>query len=361
MNKRIKIITILAVTSTIISCSNTKLESYLPDNRPDYKTSRSINDLEVPPDLTSATINDTMAIPELSAVNKNSQGKDTGNTKTTLSTGLKNIHSIGNTHWIEIAENPDAIYRSIKNYWRNADLKLTRDDQEIGIMETDWLEPKNNRPSSFITGYLRKIIDGMSDDGLRDKFRVRVDYDGKKTLVYLTHYGIVEKEFKDKYGPNSDTSEFAWVDGKRNPELEIEMLRRISVYLNKKQKVLTADNNSTKETNLETTSLTDGTPAIIVNGNYNEAWILLGIAVDRAGFKIRKQDRANGNYSIAKVTFKSKGIIFRTKKETYENYSIRIADKGRQQLILVQGENGATIDTKSAKIILDKIAKEIKY
>ena len=41
------------------------LDTVMPDRRPDYKTARTVEPLEVPPDLASSTLDDSLVVPEI--------------------------------------------------------------------------------------------------------------------------------------------------------------------------------------------------------------------------------------------------------------------------------------------------------
>jgi len=56
----------LLVVATLAGCSKVvpKLDEVLPDNRVEYRKSKTMPDLEIPPELTTDAIRDRMAIPE---------------------------------------------------------------------------------------------------------------------------------------------------------------------------------------------------------------------------------------------------------------------------------------------------------
>lgn len=372
-----KKLSFFCLISLLFACSNNDILSQLPDNRPDYKQSRTVNPLEVPPDLTQSSVDDRLVVPELSGVNnaqlsayqneRNGQNQST----TTLESALKNIRRNGDANWIELAAKPDVVFKDAKNFWLNNGLPLTRVDSNIGIMETDWLATKANLPRSGISRLVAKVLSGLKDNGVRDKFRTRIDYDGKTTYVYMTHYGATEEEVTEQgtkvkgnnKGGNAKTSHYAYLASSRNQELEVEMLRRLNLHLQKSGKQIKqahAGKQSSKA-QMQFTTLSDGTPTLVMQSNFNQAWILLGIAIDRAGYEISQQDRKNGTYRFAKITETKTGFIVKQTERSVENYTLGLADQGGRQLAVIRSHNKQPIQQAAARAILQKISQEIRF
>lgn len=370
---------IASLVTFLFACTNSDIMDSLPDNRPDYKQSKSINRLEIPPDLTQSSLDDSLIVPELRgsdnislSVYTDERTNTTDTTNNPFEQGLKNIHREGDTSWIELVEQPTVVWQQLRNFWNDRGIILIRNDEAIGIMETDWLERQKNMPSGAIQGLIGKIFAGLYDDGHRDKYRTRIDFDGEKTYVYLTHYGASE-EAVDVTGDvvrgrslNKDADiSYAWVADQRDPELEVEMLRRMSLYFSKLEGqdklVETQAKDPTTPGKLSITNLDDGTPALIIQGDFNRAWTLLGVAIDRAGYEINQQDRKNGQYNVAKVDTKEIGLIFSEIEKTITTYDIGLADMDSQQVAVVRSINKQAADPNASLLFLQNISKEIKF
>ncbi len=365
----------LIITLSLSACTTGELLDVLPDNRPDYKTSKTINPLEIPPDLTHSSIDDGLNVAELSATDNarlstyQNERKSNGQSDH-LATSLKNIQSNGDVSWIEIDAPPAKVFHNVKRFWLNNGLVLARVDEGIGIIETDWLQKKANLPTSGISAMLSKLVSGLKDDSVRDKFRTRVDYDGKRSYVYLTHYGATEKQI-DRYGKvirhgggkKSGHRDYAWIANDRNPELEVEMLRRLNLYLHKmgKQAAVAPSAQTKQQASMRFTQLADGTPALVIEGSFNQAWMMLGVAIDRAGFDLSKQNRRGGTYTFVKVTERDVGFILSKIERDIDTYQIGMADRGNQQVAVVRSINGKSPSAAESKAILQKISKEIRF
>ncbi len=399
MNKHIFLL--LGSGIYLSACSNADLASSLPDNRPNYKQSRMTNPLEIPPDLTQSSIDDTLQVPELQGVEKARLSTYQNERQTQAGEGglaatLKNIHSDGNTLWIEINASPDTVFADAKQFWISNGLPLKRVDKAVGIMETDWLEAGNDMPGGGLGSLLSGLLNVVQDDGKRDKFRTRIDYDGENSHVYVTHYGATEKQVDDrgrvKKGKtnNDDSAIYKWIASERNPELEVEMLRRLNLYLQNRGRAVAhsnagannnadthADNQAATDRPSETASaaaatsptstatmvafnhLSDGTPVLTINGNFNKAWTLLGVAIDRAGYDITQQNRQDGTYHFNKVTVSKSGLIFKKVSQTTETFTLGLADQGDKQIVVVRSHNNKSPNSANAKSVLQKLSKAI--
>lgn len=363
-----KTLAYISVALSLTACTSGKLSDLIPDNRPDYKTSQVTNPLEVPPDLTHSSIDDGRNVAMLTATDKallsDYRHENSSKSKAEqLKNALKNIHSDGNSSWIALDADPDTTFEKVKEFWIGNGLALKRVDKNIGIMETDWLEKKSSKPKSGISSFLASVINGLTDDGERDKFRTRIDYNGKQTLIYITHYGVSEQEVdangkivkSRKYKDASN--DFVWVSDKRKPDLEIEMLRRLNVFLQRSgAKVSTAKKTGVS---VKMAKLSDNTPILLINGDFNTAWRTLGISLDRAGFEINAQNRQTGLYNVAKVTRKKVGFIIKRTETEIDSYQIGLADRGQQQIVVVRLHEGKKPSTHKAQEVLRSIEKSI--
>lgn len=360
------------------ACSSADLTDALPDNRPNYKQSRVTNSLEIPPDLTQSSLDDSLQVPELKGIDNATlatyQNERQSGSKAQLAKTLKNIHSDGTSTWIEISAPPDVVFANAKRFWQDNGLPLQRVDEALGIMETDWLEASNDMPAGSALGSLLSgLLNVVRDDGKRDKFRTRIDYDGTVTKVYLTHYGATEEQLNDlgkvkkSVGNDKDAVTYAWVADDRNPELEIEMLRRLNLYLHSRGKTTantsetasTAGQAPANSTAISFTHLSDGTPVLVIGGNFERAWTLTGIAIDRAGYDLTKQDRSNGTYHFNKVTTSKSGFIFKTSTQTTEAFTLGLSDQGDKQIVVVRSYNGKRPSSVEAKTVLQRLSKSI--
>lgn len=354
---------------TLLACSSSDVTSLIPDNRVDYRQSKNENPLEIPPDLTSDSLNDMLdqeAKTGTASLSSYQQAAKSANNKgNVFSAHSKNLHRAGDSRWLEVKANNADTWRLAIKFWQDSNIRLARKDASIGIMETPWMENKAKLPESFFQRIVGTAVKNIYDTGERDKFRTRIEPAGDVTRIYITHYGaedIAVDETGNVTSNENAADAWQWLPSKRNPEIEEEMLRRMSLYMYQKGQALreTADDaNSKRSLRLSTVQ---GTPALVFdNTNYNTAWIVLGVAADRAGYEIRGQNRQQGDYKIALVDVE-KGAWYSLsgdKKVTKAEYRVRLADNGNRQIAILQSVNGGRVAAETAKAILQKISEAI--
>ena len=103
-------------------------------------------------------------------------------------------------------------------------------------METDWVENRADIPQDGVRAILKKYLDMLYSAPTRDRFRTRLERsaDGKNTEVYLTHSGVEEVAVGGASA--SSTNTYIWQRRPPDPELEAEMLNRLTVYLGASEK-----------------------------------------------------------------------------------------------------------------------------
>ena len=376
-----------ALSVLLAACS---ADSVIPDRRPDYRSSASANPLEVPPDLTSSTIDDTLVVPELnpsdsanlSDYERERQGLQLTSSETVLvARDDMRIERDGERRWLVINAPADVIWPRVKEFWTSNGFPLTRDDPRIGIMETDWLENRADIPDGPVRAVFKQFLDFAYSAPTRDKFRVRLErLDAENTEVYLTHYGV-EEILTSPSGSapsaavaNKISTTTQWQNRPRDPELEVEMLNRLMVYLGAtEQRAQAALQNadSTQPMQAEVIRNEAGQQALLIKADYDRSWRLVGLALDTSSFVVEDQNRSAGLYVVeyrdAVEDARSDGLLSQLAfwrddepREEGERYRVRLAGQGPQTLIVVHDLQGQPSNTPAAQFILDNIRQAIR-
>ena len=121
-----------------------KLDDVLPDNRVEYRKSKTLPDLEVPPDLTTDAIKDRMAIPE---------GGDTATYSTYQERVAKRkrqqeversaseaVRVLDNEHVLAVTGALPQVWPQLASLMKEFGYELELNDEELGIIETKWVE-----------------------------------------------------------------------------------------------------------------------------------------------------------------------------------------------------------------------------
>mgnify|MGYP003347833973 CR=1 FL=1 len=134
-----------------------------------YKTESSAKPvpLDIPPDLTQLSRDTRFSLPG-GTVTASSMG-----TKSTAAvpTAAKQINDArierdGQQRWIVIKRPPEEIWPIVHSFWIDNGFTYTLDQQELGILETEWAENRAKLPQDFMRKYLGKVINSGVTSGM---------------------------------------------------------------------------------------------------------------------------------------------------------------------------------------------------
>ena len=199
MNKTVSsLISISATVFLLTACSwSKKDETEFEEPKPltDYHSSRPLSPLEVPPDLISDTRSEQMTVPayDQGAVKYSDySGRQTRQdtienavaTPSQESAGVEQtaealhdmyIERAGSQRWLVVRQPMNKLWPRLNTFVLQNGLTITREDRNLGIIETDWAE---NHASNVLKGsqkYLAKWLGSLYTTGTRDKYRIRVE------------------------------------------------------------------------------------------------------------------------------------------------------------------------------------------
>ncbi len=379
--------TLFAVLTALTACS-TSFDTLLPDRRPDYRQSKVTQTLEVPPDLTSSTIDDTLVVPEINpagsaslsayASERGGSQPQARKAETVLPSqpGIS-LEQDGNQRWLVVAAPADQVWPKVREFWTSNGFALKRDDPTIGIMETDWIENRADIPEDGIRKVLKRFLDVAYSAPTRDRFRTRLERaaDGKNTEVYLTHSGVEEVAVGGASA--SSTNTFVWQRRPANPELEAEMLKRLTVYLGASEKRADIQQAKAAATTGPRVRLVEqgGESQLIVNEDYSRAWRLVGLALDGSNYAVEEQNRGQGLYTVeyrdpekenqkpGDEGWLSKLAFWRSKPNAPPQgtrYRVRLSGQGQQTVVVVRDAGDQPDNSAGARQVLEALQKVIK-
>ncbi len=373
---------------TVFSGCSTSFDTLLPDRRPDYRKSTVSQPLEIPPDLTSSTIDDTLLVPELNpsaSASLSTYAKERGGSQPRARApeavlpsqpGIT-LEQDGNQRWLAIAAPTDQVWSKVREFWTSNGFVLKRDDPTIGIMETDWVENRADIPQDGLRGLLKKYLDILYSAPTRDKFRVRLERasDGKVTDLYLTHYGVEEVAVGGASASASNA--YIWQRRPSDPELEAEMLNRLTVYLGASEKRAETQQAKAAATAGPRARLVEqgGESQLLIDEDYSRAWRLVGLALDGSNYAVEEQNRGQGLYVVeyrdpekenqkpGEEGFFSKLAFWRDKPAAPAvgtRYRIRLAGQGARTLVVVRDSNDQPDASAGARQVLEILQQVIK-
>ena len=377
----------VAVLMALSGCSKS-FDTLLPDRRPDYRQSTLSQPLEIPPDLTSSTIDDTLVVPEINpsgSASLSAYAKERGGPQPQAKKAEAvlppqpgiTLQQDGNQRWLTIAAPADQVWPKVREFWISTGFALKRDDPTIGIMETDWVENRADIPEDALRGLLKKYLDILYSAPTRDKFRTRLERsaDGTSTEVFVTHYGVEEVAVGGTTASSSNA--FIWQRRPSNPELEAEMLNRLTVYLGASEKRAEAQQAKTGTAAGPRVRLVQegGESRLVIGEDYSRAWRLVGLALDGSNYAVEEQNRGQGLYVVEyrdpeKENRKpgdegwfSKLAFWRSKPEAPPpgtRYRVRLAGQAQQTTVVVRNANDQPDDSAGARQVLEVLQQTIK-
>jgi outer membrane protein assembly factor BamC len=383
----------------------------------DYKgASKRTQPLEVPPDLTQLQ-KDSRYLPQGGVVTASDLNKPAGAATAPAAAsqasvapatpevalaaaGDLHIEHQGDQRWLTTREAPENVLPKVRAYWLSEGYKLTVDEPKTGILETDWKQNKTKLPGNLLSN----LLDSLSDSGLRDRFRTRLERraDGG-TDIYVTHFGAVEKAT----GTNTSiqTPDLQWLPGKSDPGLEAEQLSKMMLSLAGVTDTNVAvaprsffhfgedDDAASAPAGRVIPSATIARPsggsgpngaarARIVGGqagatmelddNFDRSWRRIGLALDHGGFTVEDRDRAQGLYYVryvdAKEAAKEEPGFFskitswfgKPSTSAVGKYRISIKAPGDTATVTVLNDQGQPDNGDNARRIIALLVDELK-
>ncbi|MFC5519339.1 outer membrane protein assembly factor BamC [Polaromonas jejuensis] len=365
-------ITALLAISLLAGCSTIK--DTMEGERVDYKSSGASKapSLDIPPDLTQLSRETRYVVPGTAVTASSYQVAQPTQTVPTAATAVGDvrIERAGSQRWLVINRPADKLWGPVRDFWLESGFLLAQDQENLGIMETDFAENRAKLPQDFIRNALGKVFDSIYSTGERDKFRTRFERrpDGG-TEIYISHRGMVEVITGSKTGQPASGDSTIWQPRPADPELEAEFLRRLMVKLGVTQeqsKALVAAGASTQTSRV---ALVNNLPVVQIDEGFERAWRRVGLALDRTGFTVEDRDRSQGTYFVRYVEpvadksepgFFSK-LFSSTKSAPLPlKYRITVKSQGESTTVSVLNAQGAPESSANAQRIVQVIADDLK-
>ena len=269
----------------------------------DYKGARVGTALDVPPDLTKLASDPryqvtgtTVSATGLQALQQSGPGAPTALSRA----GDVRLERIGQQRYLTVARTPEQLWSLTRDFWVENGFSLASDQQNIGVMETDWAENRAKIPQDGIRKFLGSLADGFYASGERDKFRTRMERVAGGTEIYLSHRGLAEVASGSAAVNSVATPQIGWQIRPPDPELEAEFLRRLMVRMGTPQDTSTPQAIAAATPIAATSRIVGSGPASAVelDDGFDRAWRRVGLSLDRTGFTVEDRDRNNGIYFV---------------------------------------------------------------
>lgn len=376
--KNALVVSALIVTIGLSGCSSLR-DMLSGDDSVDYKSVVRTDPLSIPPDMTQAASDPRFRAPDSGATTfsqfqKSGQASPAAQASSAQAAvlptrGDMRVMRDGDLRWLSIDLPADRVFSSAADFWTETGFTLNVTDPKAGLIITNWSENRANIPDSWIRQLIGKAIPGAWDSGTRDKFRTRIERNGNRTEVYITHQHMVEEAIGRTTG--GTTADIRWTIGKEDPGLNAAMLARMMVFFGedvdgarKKMAQATADPQSPKVV------APDGDKTkLVIDESFDRAWRRVGVALDSGGFAVDDRDRSTGEYYVRYVDVDT-GMkreephflarLFGAKDAPKApTYRIRLTSVGSQTEVTVLDDKGARDTSATAQRLLAVLSDKI--
>ncbi len=362
-----------ALIATLLLAGCSSVSNLLQGDKIDYKSSGKAGpSLDVPPDLTQLSRDTRYVVPGTAVSASSYQLGQPGQTVPVAATtvGDVKIERAGNQRWLVVNRPADKLWSPVRDFWQESGFLLSLDQENLGIMETDYAENRAKLPQDFIRETIGKLFDGLYSTGERDKFRTRLERNAAGgTEIYISHRGMVETVNTRSGTTPPSGGDTIWQPRPSDPELEAEFLRRLMVKLGVSQeqsKALVAVGAAKTTSRIGNVN---GTPVVQIDEDFDRAWRRVGLALDRTGFTVEDRDRTQGTYFVRYVepTPDSKEPGFFAKLFSSSSsavaplkYRITLKSVGEATTVSVLNAQGVAESSANAQRIVKVIADDLK-
>jgi len=333
-----------------------------------YKTEggTKVVPLDIPPDLTQLNRDTRYAVPGGPVT---ASGMAVRPTPTVAATAAKQVNDVridrdGKQRWLVVNRSADVVWPIVQEFWKENGFSYVIEQQQLGLLETEWAENRAKIPQDFIRRSLGKVLDGLYSSSERDKFRTRIERNSAGGVdIFVTHRGMSE-EYKDQ----SKTSTI-WTPRPSDSELEAEFLSRLMVKLGASAEQAKTGITAQEIAANKTTLITKGDATLLnIPDSFDVAWRRVGLALDRTGFTVEDRDRAQGVYFVRYVdtaTKDEKGFfskMFSSSKSESGPVKYRIAVRKTSSAteVTVQNASGSTENSPISQRILKLLADDLR-
>jgi len=238
--------------------------------------------------------------------------------------------------WLLVNMPPSEVWSLSKEFFRSFGFKIEKENQKIGIFETDYLEIDTKVPEKSlgaIRAMLSKALKTQYGLPIADKYRIRIESvdNPEQSEVYLTLSSIgevVQGELR------------VWQTREKDVELETEMLLQLMVFLGSDRtesinKILAS--NQEIESPVSVIKSESGYATIVFPYNKKQTWSYLGWGLDELSIDIEDRDIIDGSYFIniyASKGFFAKIINTVSNSNTYQ-LLVKQIDESHSEVIFV--------------------------
>ena len=208
------------------------------------------------------------------------------------------LESRSGLYWLSVDAPIDNLYEIVRAFWGDEGYQLVVDEPVIGVMQTEWIYKKEGTSDEGATWW-QKLIATEDLSASQDQYRTRIERDERTgtSRVYIAHRGTEYKHVVDTGNDALSDDEVDWQFRRSEPELEVEMLSRLMVYLGLERAQVDRQlvNAKLYEPRASLHFDTDEqSPYLILNDPYHIAWNRVYHQLERLNFEIDAKEFSSG-------------------------------------------------------------------
>ena len=319
--KKINYLTVVVVSLMAVSCSKVAdpiKKIGLGDRVINYQDAEKVNSLVIPPDLTAP----------------NSQGEFIDVIDNDDIIIIKKVQSVEvmrdkYRRWLVVDLPPSELWSLSKEFFRSYNFKIEKENEKIGVFETDYLEIETNVPDKSlgtIRALLSKALKTQYGLPIADKYRVRIESTNNpnKSEIYLTLNSI---------GEVVSGEQRLWQKIEKDVELETEMLLKFMVFLgnDRSESIVNIQSNLvSSETVASVFNSDSGYATLVLPYDKKQSWKLLGWALDELSIDIEDRDSVEGSY-LLKIVPKKGFLSNLLSSISVQSYQLVLKEVGNSQ------------------------------
>ncbi|MBI2800809.1 MAG: outer membrane protein assembly factor BamC [Gammaproteobacteria bacterium] len=351
-----------------------KLDQVVPDNRIEYRKSKTLPDLEVPPGLTTDAIKDRMAIPEGGQTATYSSYQERVAERKRHQDVEKSandaVRVLDNEHVLAVQGAAKQIWPKLVALMGELNYTLELNDEDLGILETTWIENQEELARTkfkifaepgqeagttvlYISNRSEELVTKGSDQIWQPKAR---DVEHERVLVDRVQERLVGRPAGTQTAAASVARDAAPTAGEKAPA----------------ESSFAASETTPTDAGTEETAPDNGKAEIISTGggkvylsvleDFSAAWRSTGVALKRAGIDIDQADKDRGIYFIrvpaSEGEIKKRGVLSKLKfwgdNEDYE-LQLNLTGVGAKTEVVVLDKEGRWETGDISKHVLDRL------
>jgi outer membrane protein assembly factor BamC len=288
--KKINYLTIILMSLLAVSCSKITdpvKKIGLGNRIVNYQADEKVDSLIIPPDLTAPS--------SQGAFTEIIEASDNDN----VVKRVQNVEVMRDKYrrWLVVDLPSNEVWSLSKEFFRSYNFKIEKENQKIGILETDYLEIETKVPDKSlgqIRASLSKLLQTQYGLPIADKYRVRIEpIEGQnKSEVYLSLSSI---------GEVVSGAIRVWQPRPKDVELETEMLLKLMVFLGSDRVEAVSKIQSSEDSDESIVSVItseSGYARLVFPYNKKQTWSYLGWALDELSIDVQDRDSLEGSYLI---------------------------------------------------------------